>query len=236
MPISERLTLAIPNGELKQDVIQFMQNIGLQVDIPHQRSYLLPVGNMPLDLVVIRASDIPKIVHDDRSLVKVGITGSDLVWEAGLEKESGERLPVDVLNPAAKRWSLCVGVSLAFMAKIRAEQGRKATVADLSQTMVATEYPTITRQYFAERSVNGVEIYPVGGTNEAIQHVFPDCYSILGVLSSGETSRVNGIEVIDIFHQGTIHMIEAREKLSSRDLEIIADLREKIAVAVNRIN
>jgi len=231
MSTEKRLRLAIPNGELKQDVIQFMQKIGLQFDAPN-RKYLLPVKNIPIDFLVARASDVPRIVHDSRSLVKAGITGNDLIWEAGLDPENGEKLPIDILVPNAKKWFLGVGINSGFVTKIKEEQRREATVADLAQTMVATEYPRVASQYFKERDVCGVEIYQVGGTNEAMQFVFPNCFSSLGVFCTGETANANGIWILDNFYEGAIQMIEAKEKLNRRDREIIDDLREKIAVAI----
>lgn len=231
--MNERLRLAVPTGELETDVTKFFRDIGLQFD-KVDRSYFLEVKNMPLDLIAVRASSIPQLVSHDQSLIKAGMTGSDIVWESGMGEDFGENLPVHTLNPNAKQWSLYIGVTKPFANQILEQYSRSPTVADLSGNILSTEYPRIAYEYLSDKKPHQVKVLHVHGTDEAMQYAFPNCYGVLGVLSSGATVKANNIEVLDIFHQGTVKMIEAGNKLSPYDISILSDLRERIASSVEK--
>lgn len=232
MSSNERLRLAMPNGELRRDVLFFMKAIGLNFPDPG-RNYFIEVDKMPLDLIIVRASDVARIVYDDKSQCKTGITGSDLLWEAGY-KDCGMQLPVGTLYPEAKKWSLHVGITKAFREYISQRYERGALLQDLNGTMMATAYPHIAADYLAEHNLDNVKVFPVGGTDEAIQYVYPNCYSVLGLYSSGATSRANGLQVLDMFHQGTIKMIEEQDGMSRLHVDTLNDLKEKIARSIEQ--
>lgn len=192
----------------------------------------IPVENMPIDFVIMRASSIPTLVTDVRSMLKVGFTGSDIIWESGFGKDSGEELPVYWLNPNVKQSSLYIGITNELAQDIEKRNIRRPSIEDLEGYMVATKYPNIARQVFAEREMNNVEIFPIPGTDEAMQYVYPNCYGVLGIKNSGLTSGSNGIEVLDIFYKITVRSIKAAEKLRRSDEEILDDLKLKIAYAI----
>ena len=208
----------------------------------------IEVENMPLDFVLIRASSIPEMVNDPNSTLKAGITGSDIIWEAGMterrkslpprndlkqflsadNRDFGEERPLYFLNPNTKRASLYIGVTQSFARAIREEKDRKVVVEDLEEEMVATKYERIASEVFAEREILGVSFLKASGTDEAMQYVFPNCPGILGITSSGKSVEVNQIEILEILHQVTVHMIKAGDKLTRRDTEILYDIRSRI--------
>lgn len=189
---------------------------------------------MPIDFVIVRASSIPPLVSNERSRLKAGITGGDILWEFGSGKNAGESMPLSIVNPNAKRSALYVGVAKSFMNYVQKTASRRVTPADLSGTMVATKYPRIAADYFTEKSVANVDLFYVPGTDEAMQYIFSDCVGILGIISSGKTTKANDIEVIEQFYEVTLRMIDAEDKLTRKDRELLDDFRERIAVAVQK--
>lgn len=189
---------------------------------------------MPLDFVIIRAGSIPSLVNIESSKLKAGITGSDIIWEAGMGRYGGYEIPISQLIENYSQPALYVGVTQEFAERIRREKARETLVADLTGYMVATKYPRITGEYLSEKSVDGIQIFPVPGTDEAMQYVFDSCVGILGIMSSGRTIKANDIEVLEIFYQVTVRMIECADKLTRRDRELLDDFKELIAVALQR--
>lgn len=190
--------------------------------------------NMPIDFVIVRASSIPNLVNDERSELKAGITGSDIIWESGLGKDAGEEIPIDTFNPNAKRSRLYIGVTERFGNFIRSTKLRDPMVADLSGIMTATKYPRIANDVFSERSVENVQIYPIPGTDEAMQYAFRECDGLLGIMDTDTTRKANSIELLEIFYEVTIRMIKATNKFTSKDLQILNDFKERIAIALAR--
>lgn len=193
----------------------------------------IDVENMPVDIVLIRASEIPSRVADYNSIFAAGITGSDILRESRLGKGLGEELPIYDFNPDAKRSSLYIGATQAFCDYIRTAYSRNPEVMDLNGKKVATKYKNIAREVFEERGLS-VEIIAAGGKIEAMQYAYPDCNGLVEVRSSGETAIANNIDVIEIFEEVTIQMIQAENKLRRRDKDVLDDIRERIEVARQR--
>ena len=188
---------------------------------------------MPIDFVIIRASIIPELVKTEKSQLKVGITGSDILWDAGMGRDSGEEIPIGKFRPNYQSPMLFIGMVKKFSEYIQQANKRKALVQDLSGKMVVTKFPRITREVFAEKDVKEIEIFPMPGTTEAMQYIFANCYGILDVISTGRTSSANDIQILEKFYQVTVRMIES-PTISRREKDILSDLRERIAVAIQK--
>ncbi|MEK7534755.1 MAG: ATP phosphoribosyltransferase [Patescibacteria group bacterium] len=225
----ERLKCALPKGELEKDVLSFIQSIGIDTSAS-KRNYLVRADNFPVDFVLIRASDVPRFVQDKASSLKFGITGSDIIWESGMGKDSGEEIPIYELNPDAKKSSLYLGVTQLFK---RYLQRIDVEIQDLQNSRVATKLPRIAGEYFTKKGIETKLLF-VPGADEAMQYLFPDCNAILGVISSGETARANNIDVLDIFYDVSLRFIADADKMTPIDVNILNEFREKIAVARER--
>jgi len=163
---------------------------------------------------------------DPRSDLLAGITGSDIIWESGLGKNTGEEIPVYDLNENVRQSALYIGVNTKFAEKI-------SRLEDLDEKPVVTKYPNIARDLGREKGI-ALNSITVPGTDEAIQYIYGDYPAILGILSSGNTIRANDIKILEIFYRVTVRMIDAPGKMTSRELAIFEDLREMIAVALQR--
>src|SRR6185312_16949638 len=75
-----RLTVAVPaKGRMAEPTLRLLADAGLSFETT-ERSLVVPCANAPVDLLLVRPSDIPEYVQD--GVVDVGITGANLVEEA----------------------------------------------------------------------------------------------------------------------------------------------------------
>lgn len=202
--------------------------------MPLTDGIFINVENMPIDFVVVRASEVPMQISATQSLLKVGITGSDIIWENGMGKDAGEELPLYELNPNAKRAVLYIGMKRDSANTIRWIQGREPRVRDLTGSVVATKYPRIAEYILTEKGMREGTILQVSGKDEAMPYVFENCRGVVCIFGTGQTAAMNDIEVLDIFYQVSLRMLKVTEKFNSRDFDIVDDFREKVAVARER--
>lgn len=184
--------------------------------------------------MVVRASSIPALVKDPRSLLKAGITGTDILWESGVIRQKTEEVPLARLVPDCKKPFLYVGITKIFSDRVRQDFLREPKLSDLSGVRLATKYPRIANEVLVGREINGVKVFYIPGSDEAMQNVFSDCVSVLGIEDTGTTRLANGIEILEKVLAVETRMIRADEKLTRMDRDILDDFREKIALTLER--
>lgn len=163
---------------------------------------------------------------DGSSNISVGLTGSDIIWESGLGKDFGEKIPIYELKKESKESSLYLGVYPRFSDRVR-------TVQDLNGKTIATKYPRITREVTLEKGIE-VDIKEFAGSIEGLGKIYSYLYGLVDIISSGETARANGIKILEIFYKVSLRMIDAPGKMTTMELSIFEDFRELIAVALQR--
>ena len=99
---SDRLTIAVPaKGRLREPAVALLDDAGLGPEQPGERALAFPCRNAPVDVLLVRAADIPEYVQD--GVVDCGITGADLVRERGAEVEELLRLGFGSLHARGGR-------------------------------------------------------------------------------------------------------------------------------------
>src|SRR6266545_1101319 len=82
----DRLTIAIPaKGRLREPAVALLEDAGLGPEQPGERALAFPCRNAPVDVLLVRAADVPEYVQD--GVVDCGVTGADLVRERGADVE-----------------------------------------------------------------------------------------------------------------------------------------------------
>ena len=171
-----RLKLAVPaKGRLAEPALRLCADAGLSFEVT-ERSLVVPCANAPVDLLLVRPSDIPEYAQD--GVVDLGITGANLVVEAD----------VDVVTLAELGFGRC-RLDAAVPVDARQQQ-----VSDLDGLRVATAYPGSTARLLAERGVT-CELVPVSGSVEATPRLgLAD--AIVDLVSTGSTMDANGLRPI----------------------------------------
>ncbi|HLU24099.1 MAG TPA: ATP phosphoribosyltransferase [Longimicrobiales bacterium] len=202
------LRIALPNkGRLTDDARDLFERAGLEFEFRGERSLLASLGGEFLALFV-RAQDIPEFVADGAA--DVGITGRDLVTEAGRD--------VDVL--------LDLGFGRCRLVVAGRDDAAATRLQDLpSGTRVATAFPRTAARFFQEAGLQ-VDIVPVTGAAEIAPHLgVADV--IVDLVATGSTLKVNGLREIATILESTAVLV-SRPGLA-QDPEYGQQVRELVA-------
>jgi ATP phosphoribosyltransferase len=212
-----RLRLAVPNkGRLAEPAIVLLREAGYRFESDDRRLFA-PCDNFPLDLLFVRAEDIPEYTAD--GVVDVGITGSNLVEEKGSQ----------VATCMALAFGHC---SLQVAVPDDRPLGR---IEDLAGRPVATSHPRTTARFFNERKVT-VELIEISGAVE-ITPLLGVADAIVDLVSTGSTLAVNGLRAIETILDSEAHLIShphlteekarRRQHLQTMLASVIAARRKK---------
>jgi ATP phosphoribosyltransferase len=191
-----RLLVAVPSkGRMAPPALELLAAAGLRFEAG-ERALHVPCQNAPVDLLLVRPHDIPEYVQD--GVVHVGITGANLVVEAG----------ADVDHLAGLGFARC---TLEAAVPSTAPQ---QVLADLVGLRVATAYPVSTRAALAEAGVEA-ELVTVSGSVEAAPRLGLS-EAVVDLVSTGSTASVNGLRRIGRLLSSEAVLIANREALEHR--------------------
>ena len=124
------LRIGLPSkGRLAEAAAELLSQAGLSFR-RQTRSLFARISELPVDITFLRADDIPVLCAE--GAIDMGITGGDLVEEAGVDLT--ERL---ALGFGKCRLSVCVPEDSVFQ-----------TPADLAGCRVATSFTHVTERFF----------------------------------------------------------------------------------------
>jgi len=187
------IRLALPSkGRMSTAAMEFLAAAGLRVEKPNPRQFEASIPALPgLTILFQRSGDIVVSVRDGS--VDFGITGWDAFQEAG--GENGQMLPVikglgfghcslDVIVP--ERWT-----DVSSMTDLRKRSPGKAGLL-----RVATKFPRLTQNFFAQAGIQDVDLIKAEGTLEAAPAIgYADC--IVDLVSTGTTLRDNRLRALE---------------------------------------
>jgi ATP phosphoribosyltransferase len=182
---ADRLRIAIPvKGRLREPCVALLEDAGLGPERPGERALAFPCRNAPVEVLLVRAADVPEYVQD--GVVDCGVTGADLVRERGVH--------VDEL--------LRLGFGGCTLQAAVPDESPARTLADLAGLRAATVYPRLAREELGSRGIE-VELVEVTGSVEITPRLgLAD--AIVDLVSSGNTLRTNGLRSL-----GTLFSSEA---------------------------
>jgi ATP phosphoribosyltransferase len=205
-----RLSVAVPaKGRMAEPALKLCADAGLSFETT-ERSLLVPCANAPVDLLLVRPSDIPEYVQD--RVVDLGITGANLVAEA----------EADVVTLAELGFAHCT------LEAAVPEDSDHHEIGDLNGLRVATAYPVSTRRLLEERSVRA-ELVHVSGSVEATPRLgLAD--AIVDLVSTGSTTAANGLRRIGELLASQAVLIGGREAIETR-----RDLVERLELMLSGV-
>jgi ATP phosphoribosyltransferase len=205
-----RLTLAVPSkGRMAEPALRLCADAGLNFEAT-DRALLVPCANAPVDLLLVRAHDVPEYVQD--GVVDLGITGANLVAEA----------EVDVVTLAELGFARCT-----LQAAVP-EDAPQAVLGDLAGLRIATAYPASTRARLAEIGVEA-ELVPVSGSVEAAPRLgLSD--AIVDLVSTGSTASANGLRLLGSLLESQAVLITSEAAFGAR-----RELVERVVLMVSGV-
>ncbi|NPA05243.1 MAG: ATP phosphoribosyltransferase [Crenarchaeota archaeon] len=186
--------MAVPNkGRLREPALKLLSSAGIEpIYGGDTRALLVPTTRSDVVLVYARADDIPVLVAS--GAVHLGITGRDLVREAGVDGEVEE-----VLDLGFGSGRIVVAVPRDYPYEgLSSLEGRR----------VATKYVNIARRFFEEKGVR-VKIMRVSGATE-VMPLLGAADAIVDIMSTGTTLRAHGLVPVETVMETSAVLIRGR--------------------------
>ena len=179
------LTLALSKGRIFEETAPVLAKAGIRpLENPEQsRKLIIPTSNPEVQIIIVRASDVPTYVQFGAA--DFGVAGQDVLLEKGSD---GLYVPID-LGIARCRMAVAVKNGFDYAGAVR--QG--------SRLRVATKYVNCAREHFANKGVHIDTIHLYGSMELAPLVGLAD--AIVDLVSTGNTLRANNlVEVESITH------------------------------------
>ncbi|MEY4229836.1 MAG: phosphoribosyltransferase [Actinomycetota bacterium] len=190
------LRLVLPKGSLEKATLELFEAADLPVIRSSSVDYKASVDDPRIaEVRILRPQEIPSYVAE--GLFDIGITGRDWVEETASDVVSLGELQY------SKATALPIKVVVAVAGDSPAER-----VEDLPQGLrVSTEYPELTKRYFAERGIDA-DIRLSYGASEAKIPDIADC--IVDITETGRALRAAGLRIIDEIMQSYTEVVANR--------------------------
>lgn len=206
------MRIAIPNkGRLHDPTVSLLERAGLHLVDGADRKLYADTVDPDVTVLFARASDIPEYVDDGAA--DLGITGYDQVCESDVDLK-------ELLDLGYGSCRLVLAVP---------EASEIESVADLAGGTIATEFPTITEQYFEKQGVD-VKIVEVSGATELTPHV-DIADGIVDITSTGTTLRMNRLAVIDEVLQSSVRLFASNGVAETEKVTQVATALESVLTA-----
>ena len=178
------LKLVLPKGSLERSTMELFEAADLPVRRDSSVAYNATIDDPRIESVrILRPQEIPTYVAD--GLFDLGITGRDWVEETGSKvnslgelkysKATTNPITVVVAVPGDSEWQ---------------------SVTDLpSGVRVSTEYPELTKRFFADKGVDADIRLSYGATEAKV----PDIVDVVvDITETGSALRAAGLRIIDV--------------------------------------
>jgi ATP phosphoribosyltransferase len=209
--MTRRLTMALPSkGRLREPSWALLEASGVSPQEPGERMLQAHCRNADIDLLFVRADDVPEYVQD--GVVDCGITGLDLIHE--------RECNVEVL--------LRLGFGTCSLQAAVSNEDTAKRIEDLDGRRIATSHPRITSKLLAERGINA-EIVAVAGSVE-ISPRLGLADAIVDLVSTGSTLRTNGLRSIGVLFESEAVLVG---KSNSKDFEARRTLTTVLGSVIN---
>jgi ATP phosphoribosyltransferase len=197
------MRIAVPNkGRLHEPTTELLERAGLHIVDGADRKLYAETVDPDVTVLFARTSDIPEYVRDGAA--DLGITGYDQVRESAADL-------VELLD---------LGYGTCRIVLAAPEDGDISTVSDLEGTTVATEFPTITAEFFEERGVD-VDVAEVSGATELTPHV-DIADGIVDITSTGTTLRMNRLAVVEEVLTSSVRLFASPEAADDPKVDQVA--------------
>ena len=179
------ITLALPKGRIFEETLPLIRAASIEVleDPNMSRKLILPTSRPDVQVVLVRATDVPTFVAQGGA--DLGVVGLDTLIE-----HSAESGGMDLYQPVDLKIAKC-RLSVA----VRADFDYAGVVKQGSRLRVATKYTHAAREFFAAKGVHvdliklygSMELAPLTGLADAI----------VDLVSTGNTLKANHLVEVE---------------------------------------
>lgn len=211
--MSDKLIIAVSRGRIFREAIPLLAELDITPaeDPEETRKLIIPTNNPDVELIIVRASDVPTYV--EYGAADIGIAGGDVMMEyAG----NGVYEPLDL------------GIARCRMVVAEPKNTRNRAG---NRLRVATKYVNTTRDYFAARG-RQVEIIKLYGSME-LAPVMGLADQIVDLVDTGNTLKANGLVPVETICEISSRLIVNKAAMKMKHTAIKSIL-EKLAGATGR--
>ena len=187
--------IALPNkGRVYEPIMSLFEGAGLHVIEHSQRSLFAKTVDENITMLFARSRDIPGYVENGAA--DLGITGEDFIQEASAD--------VEVL--------LDLGMGKAELVLAVPEASAIEKPEQLAGKKIATEFPEITKKYFASKGIH-VHVVEVCGATEITPHIGV-ADAIVDLTSTGTSLSMNRLKIISRVLRTSQRLIASKASLA----------------------
>lgn len=177
------IVIAVPKGRILEELVPVLARVGIEPESAffdeHSRLLKFATNQSHISLIRVRSFDVATFVA--YGAAHLGVVGKDVLMENGSEQLYS---PVD-LGIGRCRLSVAEPKDLAAQDDIRG----------WSHVRIATKYPKLTKQYFADRGVQA-ECIKLNGAME-LAPIMGLSRRIVDLVSTGKTLAENGLVEVE---------------------------------------
>jgi len=198
------IRIALSKGRILEETMPLLARIGLRPkeDPERSRKLILPTERRGVQLVIVRAADVPTYVGNGAA--EIGIAGGDVVLEHG---GAGLYQPIDL---GIARCRLMVATRRGFDYRGAVQQG--------ARLRIATKYVNLTREHFAAKGVH-VDLIKLYGSME-LAPLLGLADAIVDLVSSGKTLRANRLVAVEQILPISARLVLNQAALKTRRAEL----------------
>ena len=216
--INKKIIIAIPKGRILKELTPILRKVNIipenSFNSDKNRKLMFSTSNKNITLIIVRSFDVANFVAFGGA--HLGIVGSDVIREFSFN---------EIYAPVNLGIGKC-RMSVAEPEKLAAKDNPKSW----SHVRVATKYPKITKNYFAERGVQA-ECLKLNGALE-IAPMLGLTKRIVDLVSTGKTLKQNGLSEVEKIMDVSSYLIVNRNIAKSKP-EIINEIVKKFRKAIN---
>jgi len=196
----KRLTLTLPTGRLKDDVVELLSRVLSRPLLLPSRQLVVDDPSLPWRIILSHPKDVATYV--EHGAADLGLVGKDIL----LERE----------NEVYELLDLRIGKCTMVLAG--PEHLTREILFRRERLRIATKYPHVTRRYLQEKGLNAdivalygsIELAPAIGIADAI----------VDLVSTGKTLRENSLHVLEEIAPISTRLVANRVSMKTRTLEI----------------
>lgn len=203
------IRIALTKGRLEKDTVAVFERLGYDCNelLNKGRKLILQIPDQNIEVVLAKAADV--ITYVEHGVCDLGVVGKDTIMEHG-----GSFFEVADLGFGRCKFALAVEKGSDFYSGYNIKT-------------IATKYPNVAREYFAEKGMD-IEIIKIEGSVELAPLVgLSD--GIVDIVETGTTLKENGLEVVEDVANISARLIvnTASLKLRKEELEPLIDAIQK---------
>jgi ATP phosphoribosyltransferase len=220
----------LPKGSLEKATFDLFEAADLPISRSSAVDYKATIDDPRIaEVRILRPQEIPTYVAE--GLFDIGITGRDWIAETG----------ADVVSLGEMRYSKATALPIKVVVAVGGDS-TVTRVEDLPQGLrVSTEYPELTRRYFAAKGITA-DIRLSYGASEAKIPDIADC--IVDITETGRALRAAGLRIIDTVLTSYTELIANEQAHADPDkrkamaqlktlLDGVLDARGKVMLKLN---